>query len=184
MFILIIALMVFGPRRLPEIAGKLGRYVAQLRSLSDGLMAEWQREINAAAHLEELEKARKDIQEIKEDFSKTGSQLRQARKDIDKETKSIAPLSQPRSSQSTAPVTPPPTAEPEELPQPANAVPSDETEAPPEPPAVEHAQPRQKPKDTTANTPDDSQAKSQQPPSSTNGTTSLISPASQEVLGD
>ncbi|MCB0169967.1 MAG: twin-arginine translocase TatA/TatE family subunit, partial [Anaerolineae bacterium] len=121
MFILIIALMVFGPRRLPEIAGKLGRYVAQLRSLSDGLMAEWQREINAATQLEELEQARKDIQEIKEDFKKTGSELSQARKDIDKEAKSIAPPTQPRSPQpkSSAPTTADP--KPEEPSQPADA---------------------------------------------------------------
>ncbi|MCB0194786.1 MAG: twin-arginine translocase TatA/TatE family subunit [Anaerolineae bacterium] len=97
-FVLIIALMVFGPRRLPEIAGKLGRYVAQLRSLSDGLMAEWQREINAATQLEELQKARQDIKDIQEDLKRTKSDLNQAKKDVDEGTKSIAPKAQPRTS--------------------------------------------------------------------------------------
>ncbi|HRV94254.1 MAG TPA: twin-arginine translocase TatA/TatE family subunit [Anaerolineae bacterium] len=184
MFILIIALMVFGPRRLPEIAGKLGRYVAQLRSLSDGLMAEWQREINAATQLEELEQARKDIQEIKEDFKKTGSELSQARKDIDKEAKSIAPPTQPRSPQpkSSAPTTADP--KPEEPSQPADATPPVEAETTTETSDVAHTQSRQKPDDTTPKTPGDAQTKSPQLPPSTNGSTSHISPESQEVLGD
>ena len=163
MFILIIALMVFGPRRLPEIAGKLGRYVAQLRSLSDGLMAEWQREINAATQLEELE---------------------QARKDIDKEAKSIAPPTQPRSPQpkSSAPTTADP--KPEEPSQPADATPPVEAETTTETSDVAHTQSRQKPDDTTPKTPGDAQANSQQALSSTNGSGSIISPHSQEVLGD
>ena len=40
-FILIIAMMVFGPRRLPEVAAKAGRIVAELRQMSQGLMTEW-----------------------------------------------------------------------------------------------------------------------------------------------
>lgn len=184
MFILVIALMVFGPRRLPEIAGKLGRYVAQLRSLSDGLMAEWQREINAAAQLEELEKARQDIQEIKKDFSKTSSELRQVRKDIDQEAKSIVPPTQPRTSPSTASVSPPLASEPEpsslrvEDNQPAEAEPSAEA------PAVEPTQPRQTPENSIVTTQGDAFAPSQQTPPSTNGSASIIPPKSQEVLGD
>lgn len=184
MFILIIALMVFGPRRLPEIAGKLGRYVAQLRSLSDGLMAEWQRELNAASQLEELEKARKEIQEIKDDFKRTGSELSQARKDIDKETKSIAPPTHPRPPQPTSSAAPTTVSKPEEPSQPTDGAPPVETEPAAEAPDVEHTQPRQKPEDSTHKTPGDSQAKSSQLPSSTNGSASFIPPKSQEVLGD
>jgi Tat protein translocase TatB subunit len=79
-FILIIAMMVFGPRRLPEIAAKAGKFVADLRSMSQGLMAEWQREITVAGRLEELEQARQDIQAIKQDLSQTKQELNTAKK--------------------------------------------------------------------------------------------------------
>ncbi|HXV41794.1 MAG TPA: twin-arginine translocase TatA/TatE family subunit, partial [Anaerolineae bacterium] len=60
LFIFFIALMVFGPRRLPEIAGKAGRIVRDLRNMSQGFLAEWQREITVAARLDELEEVRKE----------------------------------------------------------------------------------------------------------------------------
>ena len=66
LFIFIIALMVFGPRRLPEIAGKAGRIVRDLRNMSQGFLAEWQREITAAARLEEIEQVRKELDETKQ----------------------------------------------------------------------------------------------------------------------
>jgi Tat protein translocase TatB subunit len=65
-FIFIIALMVFGPRRLPEIAGKAGRTIRDLRNMSQGFLAEWQREITAAARLEEIEQVRKELEETKQ----------------------------------------------------------------------------------------------------------------------
>jgi sec-independent protein translocase protein TatB len=79
MFIMIIAMMIFGPRRLPELAAKAGKFIADLRSMSQGLMAEWQREITVAARLEELEKARQEIREIQQE-------LKQIPKDVSAET--------------------------------------------------------------------------------------------------
>ena len=79
MFIMIIAMMVFGPRRLPELAAKAGKFIADLRSMSQGLMAEWQREITVAARLEEIEKARQEIREIQQE-------LKQIPKDVSAET--------------------------------------------------------------------------------------------------
>jgi sec-independent protein translocase protein TatB len=81
-FILIIAMMIFGPRRLPEIAAKMGKFVADMRRMSQGLMAEWQREIAVAGRLEEIEQARKDIQAIKEDLVQAKQELGQAQKDV------------------------------------------------------------------------------------------------------
>jgi len=81
MFIMIIAMMIFGPRRLPEMAAKAGKFIADLRSMSQGLMAEWQREITVAARLEEIEKARQEIKEIQQE-------LRQIPKDVSAEAAS------------------------------------------------------------------------------------------------
>ena len=66
LFIFLIALMVFGPRRLPEIAGKAGKFVRDLRNMSQGFMAEWQREITVAARLEEIQEVRKELEETRQ----------------------------------------------------------------------------------------------------------------------
>jgi Tat protein translocase TatB subunit len=75
LFIFIIALMVFGPRRLPEIAGKAGRLVRDLRNMSQGFLAEWQREITVAARIEELEEVRKELEETKQSLRQTKKEL-------------------------------------------------------------------------------------------------------------
>jgi Tat protein translocase TatB subunit len=73
--IFIIALMVFGPRRLPEIAAKVGKTVADLRNMSSGLLTEWQREIAVATRVEELEKTRQELDQIKQDLKQTQGEL-------------------------------------------------------------------------------------------------------------
>lgn len=87
-FIMIIALMVFGPRRLPEMAAKAGKIVADLRNMSQGMMAEWQREIKASEIQEELRKTRQE-------FTQARSSLADAGKSVSKQTadvvNSIAP---------------------------------------------------------------------------------------------
>ena len=52
-FILLIAMMVFGPRRLPEIASQMGQYVRKFRMMSQTVQAEWQQQIKGAAALKE-----------------------------------------------------------------------------------------------------------------------------------
>lgn len=76
-FIFIIALMVFGPRRLPEIAGKAGKIMADLRNMSQGLLAEWQREINAAELTEEINKTKKEFTQARDSVAKAGKTVSQ-----------------------------------------------------------------------------------------------------------
>ncbi|HIC93030.1 MAG TPA: twin-arginine translocase TatA/TatE family subunit [Anaerolineae bacterium] len=45
--ILVIALLVFGPRRLPEIGRALGRTIAEFRRMSQELAAEMAQELEA-----------------------------------------------------------------------------------------------------------------------------------------
>jgi Tat protein translocase TatB subunit len=77
--IFIIAMMIFGPRRLPEMAFKVGKFVRDLRNMSQGLLTEWQREITVAARLEELEKTRQEFSQIK-------NEIKEARQDVAAET--------------------------------------------------------------------------------------------------
>lgn len=75
LFIFIIALMVFGPRRLPEIAGKAGKFVRDLRNMSQGFMAEWQREITVASRMEEIQNVRKELEETKQALTQTRTEI-------------------------------------------------------------------------------------------------------------
>ncbi len=81
--IFLVSMMVFGPRRLPEVAAKAGKIVRDLRGMSQGLVSEWQREITVAARLDELEKVRKELDEVKRDID-------QAQQDIGQTQKAVA----------------------------------------------------------------------------------------------
>ncbi|HEX9921854.1 MAG TPA: Sec-independent protein translocase protein TatB, partial [Anaerolineae bacterium] len=95
--IFIIAMMVFGPRRLPEIAARVGKTVKDLRGMSQGLMTEWQREISVATRLEELEAARRDIEDVKQELqqtrrsivSETSTEIKHVRQEMDQVKKDV-----------------------------------------------------------------------------------------------
>jgi Tat protein translocase TatB subunit len=91
-FIFIIALMVFGPRRLPEIAGKAGKFVRDLRNMSQGFLAEWQREITVATRLEELQQVRQELEETKRALTQTGAELNTSAATIGQTISSAAKL--------------------------------------------------------------------------------------------
>ncbi len=75
-FIFIIALMVLGPRRLPEYAAKAGKVVRDLRNMSQGFITEWRREIMVATRLDELEETRRELQEAKRLLEETHSDVK------------------------------------------------------------------------------------------------------------
>lgn len=136
--IFIIALMVFGPRRLPEIAVKIGKTIADLRNMSQGLMTEWQREITVAARIDELEKARQEVSEITQEIQQAktdiasvaadqAKELDQARQDLNRAKQEVQQAATPPSPPVDGPETPAP-----ETPDPGNSPAAD---APPsEPP--------------------------------------------------
>jgi Tat protein translocase TatB subunit len=49
LLILILALIVFGPRRLPEIGRNLGQMIRELREASDDITDQFRREMEAAS---------------------------------------------------------------------------------------------------------------------------------------
>jgi sec-independent protein translocase protein TatA len=97
LFIFFIALMVFGPRRLPEIAGKAGRIVRDLRNMSQGFLAEWQREITVATRLEELEQVRKEFEETKQSLRQAQTELTSGTQQIGQTLKSTVSPATPDS---------------------------------------------------------------------------------------
>lgn len=135
-FIFLIALLIFGPRRLPEMAAKAGKFVRELRAMSQGFMTEWQREIAAAAQLEELEEARRELeltrQELQQARVNVASEVGSAKKDLNK---SLAAASKaatsPDTTKETAPAAPAGKKE-----EPGETTPGDVAPAPQESPAA------------------------------------------------
>jgi Tat protein translocase TatB subunit len=50
--VLIIALIVVGPERLPELAQSIGKTLRDLRAMSQGLTTEWQREMKNVSNID------------------------------------------------------------------------------------------------------------------------------------
>jgi Sec-independent protein translocase protein TatA len=73
--IIILALIFIGPRDLPKVAGKLAKFIRDLRMMTEGFRTEWEREINAVTRVEGLK-------ELKEELISTRDTLRGAGKDI------------------------------------------------------------------------------------------------------
>jgi sec-independent protein translocase protein TatB len=93
LLILIIAMMVFGPRRLPEMAAKAGKIVRDMRGMSQGLLLEWQREINVATRLDELSDLRQELELAKQELSDTTRDVgQQAAEQVDEVKKDVASI--------------------------------------------------------------------------------------------
>lgn len=138
-FIFLIALMIFGPRRLPQMAAKAGKFIRELRSMSQGFMTEWQREIAAAAQLEELQEARKELeltrQELQQARVNVASEVGGAKKDLNK---SLAAASKAATSPETKKES---VATAEKSPEPGDASPTASEPAAPQEPAEPESQP-------------------------------------------
>lgn len=93
LLIFVIAIMIFGPRRLPEIARQAARILGDLRRMSQQLLKEWQRELDEAANLEELRKARDEMKDMSQSISKIGQDIKteasEAGKEISQGTKQL-----------------------------------------------------------------------------------------------
>lgn len=78
LLILFIALIVFGPERLPEIGRSIGKAVRDFREMSAGFTAEWQelsRELEqAASEVEEgVAEVQAEIGELESEIKKAGA---------------------------------------------------------------------------------------------------------------
>lgn len=67
-FIVTFALIVFGPRKLPEIARTLGRTMAQLRRTSEEFRNAWEAEVEREARQEVEKKTLKSVEKVEDGF--------------------------------------------------------------------------------------------------------------------
>lgn len=63
----LVALLVLGPKRLPEVARTAGRWMGQFRRFADGVRQDFQSEINAT-EFNELRKIKDDLNDAREVF--------------------------------------------------------------------------------------------------------------------
>lgn len=89
--ILVVAMIVFGPRRLPEIAGQVGRWVRDFRRMSSDLTGEFEKTF---AEVEEVKKSfKRELDSIQDEVEGVG---KSARGDLKKTTaKSTAGAKKP-----------------------------------------------------------------------------------------
>src|SRR5688572_3557883 len=84
--VLVVALVIFGPSRLPELAGQVGRWVRDFRRMSSDLTGEFEKTF---AEVDEVKKTfKREMQGIQEEVEGVG---KSARGDLKKSgTKAIA----------------------------------------------------------------------------------------------
>ena len=71
LIVLVVALIVFGPRKLPQIGKTLGKSVAEFRRTSTELRSTLEREVQ----MEEFRAARSEVSELKKDVTDLGRGL-------------------------------------------------------------------------------------------------------------
>ena len=120
MLIGVVALMFLGPRRMPEMARKLGKIMSEFRGTANEFKETWQREVD----FEEEAKAF-DIKNIENEPVARGKTIEPATDLPVNEAPSIKPVDPARLEELKAAQENPPTAKEEERPSPP---PADETD--------------------------------------------------------
>ena len=76
LLILVIALVVFGPERLPEIGRSIGKAVRDFRQMSAGFTSEWQ---EMSKELEEAaSEVQRGVKEVEADLGELESDIKKA----------------------------------------------------------------------------------------------------------
>lgn len=103
LIILVVALIVFGPRKLPQIGKTLGKSIAEFRRTSTELRSTLEREVQ----MEEFRAARSEVSELKKDVTDLG-------RGLDPDRGSGPPEAKPQTGESPpaagSPAAPPPAA--------------------------------------------------------------------------
>jgi sec-independent protein translocase protein TatB len=77
----VLALLVLGPKRLPEVARTAGRWMAQLRRFVTNVKQDFDRELHGV-ELAELRKLKQELDETRRAFADSGSRMMQNLADV------------------------------------------------------------------------------------------------------
>jgi sec-independent protein translocase protein TatB len=98
--ILVVALVVFGPARLPELAGQVGRWVRDFRRMSSDLTGEFEKTF---AEVEEVKKSfQREIQSIQDEVEGVGKSTRGDLKKLSGKTPAAAKKSTASAAKATS----------------------------------------------------------------------------------
>jgi len=78
----VLALLVLGPKRLPEVARTAGRWMAQLRRFVNNVKQDFDRELHGE-ELAELRKLKQELDDTRRAFADSGNRMMQNLADID-----------------------------------------------------------------------------------------------------
>ena len=73
--IMVVALLVVGPERLPVLAGQAGRWIGKAKRILNSLRTDIESEIKAAELKEILEKQQSEISELKETIQEAQTEI-------------------------------------------------------------------------------------------------------------
>ena len=73
--VMVVALLVVGPERLPSLAGQIGRWVGKAKRMIESVRSDIESEIKAAELKEILEKQQNEIGELKEMLKDTQNEI-------------------------------------------------------------------------------------------------------------
>lgn len=112
--IFILMLIFIGPRDMPKMMNRLGKWVHDLREVSGDFTREWRREMSALAEDETLKATRQEFSEIKESLTGLSKEIKSIGSGLDRELKGTAP--EPPPPAVNAPTTPAASTSPEGTP--------------------------------------------------------------------
>jgi TatA/E family protein of Tat protein translocase len=75
MIIFVIALVVFGPRKLPELGKALGKGIAEFKRASQEMKETIETEVRNAEHAMDLKKLKEDVEGIRADIQKEEQEI-------------------------------------------------------------------------------------------------------------
>lgn len=101
--ILVVALVVIGPERLPGAARTLGRWVAKIKRFITSVRSDIEREFQAEELRRMLTEQEKEINELKEMMRKTESDLRSELQETEKAVQELEAKDRARVKQPGAP---------------------------------------------------------------------------------
>ena len=109
LFIAVLALMIFGPRRLPEIGHALGRITAKLRRATNELRTSWEAELDDESK-ESMREASRQLRSVRDELSSAGREAWRGGTDAVASVRAAA--AEAGSALNPAPALPPPSASP------------------------------------------------------------------------
>ena len=94
--IMVVAFLVFGPKKLPEIARKMGRIMNEVKKATNDITREFREETDGIKNefLSARDEIKTESDKVKQEMSRTKSRIMDQIDQVDKDVKSETPLTE------------------------------------------------------------------------------------------